>query len=301
MSSYANDGKLPTEKSVERDDYLPIMSAIAERASRSNRCLTVGISGAQGTGKSTLAALACETLGRSFGLATASVSLDDYYLPKAARLELSRSVHPLLVTRGAPGTHDVGALSGALRRLAEASAGEEVELLQFSKAEDDRRSETRRLRGKFDVVLFEGWCVGALAETHAELATPMNALEREHDRDGRFRQFVNAQLAQAYASLWTQLDMLVFLAAPDFAAVQGFREEQERELERVVGPDAPGLMNAQQLEYFIQHFERVTRHMLQTMPQRADVVVQLDRARRVLCVVARYAPFACERTRAEAS
>jgi D-glycerate 3-kinase len=270
---------------VDRDEYLPIVSVIAGRVGRSAGCSIVGISGAQGTGKSTLAALVCDLLVRERGLRTVIVSLDDYYLPRAARLELSRTVHPLLVTRGVPGTHDVGALQDALHRLAQAAPSELVELLQFSKAEDERRRETRTVIGPFDVVLFEGWCVGASAESAAELAAPINALEREHDAEGRFREFVNAQLAQSYAGLWTKLDLLAYLAAPDFATVHAFREEQERELRLTARPDAPGLMNAEQLDRFIQHFERVTRHMLRSMPARADVVVQLDAARRILAVV----------------
>jgi len=270
---------------VKRAECLPIVSAIAERAGRSPRCVTVGISGAQGTGKSTLAALLGDMLANSFALRTVIVSLDDYYLPKAARLELARTVHPLLATRGVPGTHDVGALYSALRRVADAAPGESVELLQFSKADDDRRSDIRTVTGKFDVVLFEGWCIGASPERDSDLVTPINALEREHDAAGQFRSFVNTQLGQSYASLWMELDMLAFLAAPDFAAVQGFREQQERDLRRSERPDAPGLMNDQQLERFIQHFERVTRHMLRTAPSRADIVVQLDAKRHVLAVV----------------
>jgi D-glycerate 3-kinase len=232
-----------------------------------------------------LAALVGDLLATTFGLRTVIISLDDYYLPKAARLELARTVHPLLATRGVPGTHDVGALYGALRRVADAAPGESVELFQFSKADDDRRLDIRTVTGKFDVVLFEGWCIGASPEPDSDLVTPVNALEREHDAAGQFRNFVNAQLGQSYASLWTELDMLVFLAAPDFATVQTFREQQERDLRRSERPDAPGIMNDQQLERFIQHFERVTRHMMRTTPNRADIVVQLDAKRRVLAVV----------------
>lgn len=258
-----------------------IAAAIAERSGRSARCVTAGISGAQGTGKSSLAALVSDSLRGGFGLRAVTVSLDDYYLPKANRVELARTVQPLLVTRGVPGTHDVAALHEALRRLATAGAGASVELLQFSKAADDRQPQPRTVTGPFDVVLFEGWCVGASAQSPAELASPINALERDEDSDGRFRNFVNLQLGAAYAALWTQLDLLVFLAAPDFATVHAFREEQERELRASAGPDAPGLMSEAQLGRFIQHFERVTRHMLHTLPKRADVFVQLDEQRRV--------------------
>jgi D-glycerate 3-kinase len=261
----------------------PIASAIATRVDRSNRCLIVGVSGAQGTGKSTVAGLVRVLLADGFGVRTTVVSLDDYYLPKAARENLARSEHPLLGTRGVPGTHEVVALQAALRQMRDAAPGESIQLLQFSKADDDRRRATRSVEGPFDVVLFEGWCVGAHAEQDAALIEPINALERDEDPDGRFRRFVNAQLQHAYAALWAELDMLVFLAAPDIATVHVFRREQERMLQLSAAPGAAGVMNEAQLHRFIQHFERVTGHMLRDTPGYADVVARLDAQR---CVTA---------------
>ena len=67
--------------------------------------LVLGICGAQGSGKSTLAEALAERLERD-GLACAVLSLDDLYLTRAERERLARGVHPLLATRGPPGTHD---------------------------------------------------------------------------------------------------------------------------------------------------------------------------------------------------
>jgi D-glycerate 3-kinase len=270
---------------VNREDYRPIVSAIASRFGQGSRCLTVGVAGAQGTGKSTLAAHVCEQLEARHGLRAVVVSLDDYYLTKASRQELARTVHPLLATRGVPGTHDVGALYAALRRLSDAAAGEAVELLQFSKADDDRVPETRSVEGPFDVILFEGWCVGASPQPDAELANPINALEQAEDADGRWRKFANDQLAHSYASLWTELGFFVFLAAPDFATVYQFRDEAEQKLRAARGLRAPGVMTAEQLQRFVQHYERITRHMLRTTPAVADLVLQLDAKRRVTALV----------------
>lgn len=269
---------------MNREDYRPVVSAIASRFARLSRCLTVGVSGAQGTGKSTLTAHLCEQLRAAHGLRGVVVALDDYYLTKASRLELARTVHPLLATRGVPGTHDVGQLYTSLRRLSDAVAGEAVELLQFNKATDDRMAETRSVTGPFDVILFEGWCVGAMPQSDADLVRPLNALEREEDPDGQFRKFVNDQLAHSYASLWTELGLLVYLAAPDFATVHAFREEAEKKL-RESDATGAGVMNGEQLGRFIQHYERITRYMLRTTPGIADVVLQLDAKRRVVALV----------------
>jgi D-glycerate 3-kinase len=271
-------------RALVESQCLPIARVIQERA---RTCMVVGISGAQGVGKSTLAELLHVLLSEGFGLRSVVVALDDYYLPHAAREELACRVHPLLATRGVPGTHDLAALHDVLRRL---RAGQSVELLQFSKAQDDRLPETRAVHGPFDVVLFEGWCVGAEACPDAELSKPMNTLEREEDRDRRFRRYVNAQLAQQYAALWAELDMLVFIAAPDLSAVHAFRAQQERRLRPSSAPGAPvppvprGVMDDAQLTRFIQHFGRITERMLRDTPAYADVVVRIDAERRTLAL-----------------
>jgi D-glycerate 3-kinase len=259
--------------------YLPLASRLAACARAAVSCQVIGISGAQGTGKSTLAALLQVLLADGFGLRAVCLSLDDYYLPKQDRELLSRTVHPLLATRGVPGTHDVEVLQRSLRRLRAAGPGECVELLRFSKAHDDRVHETQVCAGPFDLVLFEGWCVAARAQSEAELREPINSLERAEDSDGHFRSYVNEQLRGPYAALWTELDHLVFLAAPEFASVRAFRAEQERKLAaRVRGA---GVMSDEQLTRFIAHFERISREMLRAAPSYADCLVQLDASRAV--------------------
>jgi D-glycerate 3-kinase len=266
---------------------LLLAERLAERARAAERCLVVGIAGGQGTGKSTLASVLQTLLQHGFGVGSVVVSLDDYYLPRAARNELARRVHPLLATRGVPGTHDIARLQADLPRLCAADSGESIELPRFSKAHDDRALDTERCQGAFDLVLFEGWCVGARAQDPAALAQPINLLERDEDPDAVFRRYVNDQLAQPYAALWRTLDELVFLAAPDLAAIRAFRAEQERALQRSGDPNAPGLMNEAQLQRFVEHFERITTHMLSDTPRHADFVAYLGPDRTVRSIVSR--------------
>jgi D-glycerate 3-kinase len=139
----------------------------------------------------------------------------------------------------------------------------------------------------FDLVLFEGWCVGARPQTEVELREPINALERDEDPDGTFRRYVNDQLVQRYAALWRELDLSVFLAAPEFDAVRTFRAQQEEALRRRADPGASGVMSETQLTRFIQDFERLSRQMLRDSPDHADLVVRLDAQRRVRALEAR--------------
>jgi D-glycerate 3-kinase len=266
--------------------YAPLAAWVAQRVRAQGSPFVLGMAGAQGTGKSTLAALVALLLDVGFDQRAVVLSLDDLYLTRAARVELARSVHPLLVTRGVPGTHDLELGARVLDALCAARAGELVRCPRFDKAQDDRAPESAwpSWSGPTDVVLLEGWCVGAAAEGSAELATPINALEREHDADGRFRSYVDAQLRGPYQRFFARLNALVFLAAPDLDSVRRWRREQEHKLAARTGAAAHGLMSDTQLEHFVQHFERVSRHMLRDLPSRADVVLSLGADHQVAAV-----------------
>lgn len=231
----------------------------------------IGINGAQGSGKSTLAARLAGLLQRRHGLHAVVLSIDDLYLTRAEREALARQVHPLLRTRGVPGTHDLDlgvAVLEALRR------GGTPRLPRFIKARDDRapQNEWTAPPCPADLVLFEGWCVGTPAQSPAELAAPVNELEAREDADGRWRRHVNERLAHDYPRLFGLIDRLIFLQAPDFASIFRWRLEQEG---RNVQAGGGAGMDEAALRRFIQHYERLTRQALAVLPQQADAVIRL--------------------------
>ena len=242
--------------------------------------LVVGLCGAQGSGKSTLAAAILTALGAK-GLAAATLSLDDLYLTRAERQQLGRSIHPLLATRGVPGTHDIAL---GLSTIAALERGEPAPLPRFDKGLDDRMTEAKWpvAPPACKVLLLEGWCVGAAPQSAAMLAEPVNALERAEDADGIWRGYANAALAGQYQALFASIDLLILLAAPGWDVVAAWREEQEAPL-RAAG--APQAMDAAALARFIQHYERLTRWILEETPGRADLTVPLGAAREVLGLV----------------
>ncbi len=233
------------------------------------------ICGLQGSGKSTLAAQMA-ALARQRGLRTAVLSIDDFYLGRRERQRLGRQVHPLLATRGPPGTHHAALACETLDAL---RAGAAVRLPRFDKLADTRLPPSRwpSVRGA-DLVLLEGWFLKTPAQSSAELAEPVNALEREHDRDGVWRGYCNQALAQDYPPLWARLDRLLFLQAPGFEVVAGWRWQQEAAL-RARRPQRGGMSRAQ-VERFVGLFERVSRQALRRLPALADWTVPLDRRRR---------------------
>lgn len=237
--------------------------------------VVVGINGAQGSGKSTLCQF-LEVLLVEHNQRSATLSIDDLYLTKAERERLGREVHPLLATRGVPGTHDAAL---GLSLIEDFRAGRDLDLPRFDKSVDDRSPERETVKGPLQVLLFEGWCLGAVPQDEAALAEPVNDLEATEDPDLAWRRYVNEALDGAYKTLFEQLDMLVMLKVPDFAAVRRNRALQEDKL-RARNPGAPGLMDEAALARFLDQDERLTLHMLAEMPARADLVIEVGRDQR---------------------
>lgn len=254
-------------------------AAIAERLAAARGLVVAGICGAQGSGKSTLAAALLRHF-QSRGVASAVLSLDDLYLTRAERQELARSVHPLFATRGVPGTHDVALGLNVITAL---ERGEPALLPRFDKTRDDRAPQAQwpAAAAGLRLLILEGWCLGAVPQEDAALAVPVNALERDEDADGIWRRHVNAALAGDYQRLFARLDCLLLLAAPGFEIVHDWRAEQEAAL-LWHDPAAPKAMDAAALVRFIQHYERLTRHILDEMPARADLTAWLDTDRALL-------------------
>lgn len=233
----------------------------------------IAVVGAQGSGKTTLARAAAERFG------AVQISIDDVYLTRAEREAMAREVHPLFVTRGPPGTHDLGLLQQLIDALSVAGPDDETRIPDFDKRGDDRRpvEDWRVFRGRPSAILIDAWCLGALPEEAAALAAPVNALEAGHDPDGVWRRAVNGFVAGTCADFIARFDAVLFLRAPSFDVVLDWRCQQEADLLGVAPADLPAA-ERERLAGFIQYFERITRRML-AGGVTADVVVQLDRNR----------------------
>ncbi len=233
------------------------------------------ISGVQGSGKSTLAAQLAKA-SEAQGLRTAVLSIDDVYLDRDARQALARDVHPLLATRGPPGTHDLALAFATLDALRDTGA---AALPRFDKPGDRRlpRRDWPRV-SRIDLVVLEGWFIGTPAEDEAALRAPINTLERNEDRDATWRRWCNAALARDYPALWARIDRLLFLQPPGFDIVPEWRWQAEQAL-HADDPSRPA-MDRTGIDRFVQHYERVSRQALRTLPAIADTVIALDAARR---------------------
>ena len=271
LAGFMADEQVPEGFQLTFDEICrPLADRAVEWRGDFGRTVIVGLCGPQGSGKSTVAAATVRLL-EDHGLTAVALSLDDFYLGREARGWLARQVHRLLQVRGPPGTHDVALACAVLDHLAGPGT---TPLPAFDKAADDRRPKGRwrEIEGPADVVILEGWCVGARPEPAERLRSPVNALERRDDPTGAWRGYVNRQLAEPYGALFGRLDRLVLLEAPGFEVVRGWRAEQEAKLRARTGA---GMSDAE-VGRFIQHYERLTRWILEEMPGRADWTVRLN-------------------------
>jgi D-glycerate 3-kinase len=266
-------------RTVERW-FVPLLEEILQRVASHRGTFVIGISGSQGSGKSTLASLLVRLMTHVSGLRCINLSIDDFYLTHARRQQLAKTVHPLLATRGVPGTHDVSLAMETINALKNSG---EVLVPRFDKAVDDRLPEAQwtNVMAPVDVIILEGWCLSVPAQPDTVLQEPVNALEAVEDPDGAWRRYVNDAIRNDYSALYDLVDYLVMLKAPGFGKVYEWRQNQEDKLAHTFRQQADSgsehrIMSPAQLQRFIQHYERVTRHGLETLPQKADVVFQLN-------------------------
>lgn len=269
--------------------YLPLGKSVWQHHISANRPLLVGINGSQGSGKSTLASLLKLLLTQIYHLNTIDLSIDDFYLTHESRGILADNEHPLLATRGVPGTHDSQLMLEVLKQLTQGQG--DMLIPRFNKATDDRypKEQWHRVAAPLDVVIVEGWCLGTSAQPEDALKVPVNDLEAMEDKDASWRSYVNQQIKGRYQDIYQMIDIWIMLQAPSFDCVYRWRLEQEEKLAQ--RPDCPdsksgrqsdSIMSAEQIQRFIQHYQRLTEHSLKHLPEKVHYLYRLDRNRQIM-------------------
>jgi D-glycerate 3-kinase len=255
-----------------------LLDQYAGRIARARRPYLLGLSGLQGSGKSTLAR-EMKAQAEARGWPTEVLSLDDFYYSRSEREVLAHQIHPLLRTRGVPGTHEIELLMSVLAALPHASDKLPVSYPRFDKGRDTRLPPSRwpKVTRPPRLIILEGWALGIRPQLQSALEPPINALERDEDPECIWRHWVNKQL-RGYQPLWRKLDALIVLQAPNWDIVRQWRSQQEEEL---LARHAPLAMDAKAMVRFLAHYERLSRHALATLPSLADSAVEYDDNRHV--------------------
>lgn len=262
--------------------YAPTAQWIYAAQTTSSRPFVLGVNGAQGAGKSTFCEL-LKVILNAAGISCVVLSIDDLYHTNAHRKMLGHKIHPLCSIRGVPGTHDVELGHNILEQLCTNSPSQTTLVPRFNKATDDRcpSIECTKVVGAVDVVLFEGWCVGACPLP--AWSGPYNQREHQEDPHGIWSQWSADHLSECYQDLFKRLDALLMIKVPSMNSVRQSRWLQERKLlnhfkAHNVETSTNGVMSKAQVIQYVALFERHTEHMFKEMPSRADVLIHRNDA-----------------------
>jgi len=269
--------KFKNKERMIKSFLIPLCFWISKKSDR-KKPYFVGLAGGQGTGKTTISNLIKIILTKYFKLKVFRISIDDFYKTRKERINLSKRVHPLLLTRGVPGTHDINMMLSFFKK-AKIKKFRTLKLPTFNKVIDDRCSKKKwyKLKNKPDVIIFEGWCVGAKPEKNSSLNRSINLMEKKNDPKFIWRKFVNKQLRLKYKNLYSQLNCLIYLKAKNFRLLQKWRLKQESKLwlksKRV---SKNKIMNKKDVITFMQTYQRITENMFRTMPKFASIIMNLN-------------------------
>ena len=260
--------------------YLPISKMIKDEFIKKEKTKVIGLTGGQGTGKSTISNILKIILKEAYNLETVIFSIDDFYKTLRERKKMSKNIINLFLTRGTPGTHDTRMLYKSLKNLKNDKFKKMI-IPKFDKSIDDRcvKSKWLKVQKKPNIVIFEGWCVGALPQKKKDLISPINKLEKQKDIKKIWRKKVNSELENKYQKIFNLIDKLIFLKVPSFKYVFKWRLLQEKKL-RITGKGNK-TMSDKQVSDFIMYYERITKHMLKILPKTADAVISIDKKHRL--------------------
>ena len=269
--------KFKNKERMIKNYLIPLCFWISKKALK-KRPYFVGLAGGQGTGKTTISSLIRIILIKYFKLKVFRISIDDFYKTRKERIRLSKRVHPMLLTRGVPGTHDINMMLSFFRK-AKSKKFKRLKLPTFNKAIDDRFNKKKwyDLKNKPDVIIFEGWCVGAKSEKNNTLKKTINSMEEVKDQKQVWRKYVNQQLKTKYKNLYSQLNCLIYLKAKNFSLLQKWRLKQERKLWLSTKSKSKlKIMSKGDIINFMQTYQRITQNMFKNMPQYASIIFNLN-------------------------
>ena len=278
--------KFKNKKKMIKSFLIPVSFWIKSKA-KNKKPFIVGIGGGQGTGKTTITSIISIILKKYFKLNVFKISIDDFYKTRKERFLLSKKLHPLLMSRGVPGTHDINIMLDFFKKVKK-SKFKSLRLPKFNKAIDDRCKKKLwyLIKKRPDVIIFEGWCVGARAEKNNTLKKAINSLEKIDDLKLVWRKFVNQQLKSKYKKLYNHLNTLLYLKVKNFSLLQRWRLKQEKKLwlkNKKLSNNK--IMSKKEVIRFMQTYQRVTQNMIKGAPKYASIILNLNSNHQIKSVI----------------
>ena len=257
--------------------YIPISFWINNKYEKKRKTLFLGFSGGQGAGKTTIAKILKIILIKYFKRNTKVISIDDFYKTQKERYKMSNLIHPLLMTRGVPCTHDVSLIQKFFSFVKRKKFKKFI-IPKFSKRIDDRLKKKywMNIKKRPEVVILEGWCVGAKPQSNFLLKKPINILEKKEDKNMFWRRHVNEKIKKEYKKIFANIDNFIFVKVPNFKMVFKWRLLQEKKLSKKSHSDKK-VMSYDEIKRFIMFYQRITLQMIKDLSKSASVVMLLKK------------------------
>ncbi len=283
---FLNKEKISGESKEEKIEilkkfYIPISFWIEKKYEQKGKTLFLGVSGGQGSGKTTITGILKIILKKFFKRRIHIISIDDFYKTLKERNRMSRSIHPLFKTRGVPGTHDVELIKNFFNFIKKKKF-KIFKLPKFEKSIDDRLKKKYwfNVKEKPEIVILEGWCVGAKPQSNALIKKPINILEKQEDKNLIWRKHVNKKLKKEYKIFFTMIDHFIFIKIPDFNMVFKWRLLQEKKLKNKSNLRKK-IMSYNEIKRFIMFYERITLQMINDLSKSASMVMLLKKNHKI--------------------
>ena len=269
----SKEAKIESLKKV----YIPISFWINNKYEKKRKTLFLGFSGGQGAGKTTIAKILKIILIKYFKRNTKVISIDDFYKTQKERYKMSNLIHPLLMTRGVPCTHDVSLIQKFFSFVKRKKFKKFI-IPKFSKRIDDRLKKKywMNIKKRPEVVILEGWCVGAKPQSNFLLKKPINILEKKEDKNMFWRRHVNEKIKREYKKIFANIDNFIFVKVPNFKMVFKWRLLQEKKLSKKSHSDKK-VMSYDEIKRFIMFYQRITLQMIKDLSKSASVVMLLKK------------------------
>ena len=257
--------------------YIPISFWINNKCKKKGRTLFLGLSGSQGSGKTMVTSILQIILKKFFKKNIYIISIDDFYKTLRDRNRMSQQKHSLFKTRGVPGTHDINLIKNFFIS-AKRKKFKKIKLPKFNKSIDDRSKKNywHNINKRPEIIILEGWCVGAKPQIISSLRKPINILERHEDKDLIWRKYANEKLKKEYKEIFAMIDYFIFMKVPNFKIVFKWRLLQENKLRKKLHYKKK-IMTYSAIKRFIMFYQRITLQMMKDLSKSASIVLLLKK------------------------
>jgi len=267
--------------------YIPMSFWIEKKYRKKGKTLFLGLSGGQGSGKTTVTGILKIILRKFFKREIQVSSIDDFYKTLKERNHMSYKIHNLFKTRGVPGTHDINLLKKFFYNLKKINL-KKFKSPKFDKSADDRfkKKYWNNIKRKPEIVILEGWCIGAKPQSNTLIKKPINILEKQEDKNFIWRKYVNEKLKKEYKSLFSKIDHFIFIKIPNFKMVFKWRLLQEKKLRKRYYSNKK-IMNYKEIKRFIMFYQRITLQMIKDLSKSASVVIFMKKNHEIKKIIFR--------------